>query len=82
MLEDDHTLMNRPDELGPVDQGKQQNFQAYILRSRSDQATIASDWANHPFILQEVSGQQPPQHFDNFEQVMNFLLDELLKYRR
>ena len=31
-----------------------------------------------PFILTDASGVRPQRKFENFEQVINFLLDELL----
>lgn len=85
MLENNSPFMDTPDELDQADQGvdqeKEKDHQAYILSWYKDEPVATGEWSNCQFILQEVSGQQPPQQFDSFEQVMNFLLDELLEYR-
>jgi hypothetical protein len=79
MLENDPTLIDIPAELGQVDQEKTKNHQTYILHYLSEHPISATEEANRQFVLQEVSGQRQTQRFDSFAQVMNFLLDELLK---
>ena len=52
--------------------------QSYILHHQKDTSTNSGDPLLNRFILQRASGETPPQDFENFEEVMHFLLDELM----
>lgn len=77
MSENKKPLISRADKVAQTDQAKTGSYQSYILHYRQDQATLSGEWPGHHFILQEVSEQTDQRIFDSFEQVMNFLLDEL-----
>ena len=51
-----------------------QSFQLHHYRETTDDPEKAHF---HRFVLQELSGKQREKGFRNFEQVVNFILDEL-----
>jgi hypothetical protein len=72
------SLPQRSGESIPQPQEEIGYYGSYILHYRQEQDAPAGELPGQRFILQAVSGEQPQQVFSSFEQVMNFLLDELL----
>lgn len=56
---------------------KVKTYQSYLLHCWSEQSATPGDSPIRHFIVEEVLGHQRWE-FNTFEQVMNFLLDELL----
>jgi hypothetical protein len=59
--------------------GKIDFYQSYVLHHWQEQAGSESETPISHFALQEVMGEQRQHVFKNFEQVMNFLIDELFR---
>ena len=53
--------------------------QMFELHISTQETTKAKPPGDEKFILQDLSGDGREQFFDTFEQVMDFLLDELLE---
>lgn len=54
------------------------SYQSFrLLAYQGKKATDADQSADLQFVLQEVSGEKRQKTFGTFEQVVNFLLDEL-----
>jgi len=57
---------------------KVKSYRSYLLRCWQEQAAAPGQLPVWRFAVQEVSGEQRQWAFSTFEQVMDFLRDELL----
>ena len=57
---------------------KVKTYQSYLLHCWSEQSVNPNNSPSRYFVVEEVFGKQQRREFCTFEQVMNFLLDELL----
>ena len=53
-------------------------FRSYLLHCWPESSGTPAESSPWCFTVEDVSGEQQRQEFRTFEQVMNFLLDELL----
>jgi hypothetical protein len=56
---------------------KNKSFQSFRLRHYQEKTGDPNKPHFHRFVLQELSGKQREKGFGSFEQVVNFILDEL-----
>ena len=62
------------------DKGKKAiNKQSYVVHQQKDDSRDSKEPLTSRFTLQKASGEKIPQEFENFQQVLTFLLDELLE---
>ncbi|MCL4299101.1 MAG: hypothetical protein KJ077_25420 [Anaerolineae bacterium] len=61
-----------------MDGKKAKPYRSYLLRCWQEQAATSGQPSVWRFVVQEVSGEQRQWAFGSFEQVVGFLLDELL----
>lgn len=57
---------------------KARPYRSYLLRCWQEQAAVLGRPSVWRFVVQEVSGEQRQWAFASFEQVMDFLLGELM----
>lgn len=56
----------------------QKTFRSYLLHCWPEPSALSDGLSSWHFTVEEVSGEQQQREFYTFEQVMNFLLDQLL----
>ena len=61
---------------------KTESYQSYILRCYQEEGAAPGHPHAWRFVVQEVSNEQQQWKFDSFGQVVDFLLDKLLKEQK